>query len=183
MSSQSSIGPDSQHAQHTAYSSSEPVVAHWLEGGDNGNNETPIEVPPPLDTNSPWYRGKDLHPHCFNLRFLAACLCVSAVCRHVTHSSSAFACLSPYKKRKLKLQHRHTILVVRNQEIMTDLWKKTGHRFPAAHVLLWPLNKVACISFECCVAGCQVACRSAVPEKTLGTGWSDKVAVSVCLCF
>ena len=24
---------------------------------------------------------------------------------------------------------------------------------------------------------------SAVPEKTLGTGWSDKMAVSVCLCF
>ena len=122
-----------------------PVVAHWQEGCDNGNSETSIEVPPPLDTDSPWYRGKDLHPHCFKLRFLAACVCVSAVCRHVTHSSSAFAGLSPYKERKLELQHRHTILVVRNQEIMIDLWKKTVHRFPAAHVLLWPLNKVACI--------------------------------------
>ena len=41
----------------TAESSSEPVVAHWQEGDNNGNNETSIEVPPPLDTDSPWYRG------------------------------------------------------------------------------------------------------------------------------
>ncbi|DBA79205.1 TPA: hypothetical protein ACH3X1_009023 [Trebouxia sp. C0004] len=115
-----SEGGSPQHAQHTADSPSEPD-ATCLGGGGNGNNETSVELPP-LETDTPWYRG-----------------------------------LSPYKRRKLELQHRHTIIVAPNQEIMIDLWKKMAAKLPAD--------------------------VSAVTGETMGTGWSNKVAVSVCLCF
>ncbi|KAL0024638.1 hypothetical protein WJX77_005336 [Trebouxia sp. C0004] len=58
--------------------------------------------------------------------------------------------LSPYKRRKLELQHRHTIIVAPNQEIMIDLWKKMAAKLPAD--------------------------VSAVTGETMGTGWSNKVA-------
>ena len=66
---------------------------------------------------------------------------------------------------------------------MIDLWKKMVHRFPSMFCFGLETRLHAYVLSLALQAAKFPADVSAVTEKTMGTGWSDKVAVSVCLCF